>query len=316
VIDQCRSPKISVVVPALNAEATIARCIESVLALEWPRDGLEIIVVDNGSTDRTREIVSEHDVRLVSESAIRSPAAPRNRGVREATGELIAFIDSDCEACPRWLEAACAHFADETVGAVSGRIDSDEPRTTLERCVLRRGQLSNARALHHSFMPAFLTANVVVQRAVFDRIGVFEPRWRCGEDIDLAWRMQSGGGWRLVYEPESGVIHHHGPTLGALYRHRRAWAMGAELLEAKWPEKNGRGTKYLGKSLRCLALKAMLVLVTAPLGIVSPRVFWRQVSGVVARVADIAGRCAGRRAVRDLGVGAAAPDGSGSALQC
>ena len=294
------APSVSVIVPALDAEKTIGTCVESLLALDYPRDSVEIVIVDNGSTDRTREIVSAHPVKLLSETSVKTPAAPRNLGVRETSGEIVAFIDSDCEADPLWLTSAVGYFADESVGAVSGRIESAEPRSAIERYIARRASLSNERAFRHSFMPACVMANAVYRRDVFDRVGPFEQAWPCGCDIDFSWRMQADGGWRLLYEPAASVVHHHRTTLSSFYRQRRAWAIGAELLAAKWNSKLPRPRNYLARDLWHMAAKALLIPVTLPAAPVAPGLFWRQVIGLVGRAADIAGRRTGRHLATEL----------------
>src|SRR2546421_3172407 len=92
---------VSVVVPILNGAATIDQCIRSILGLDFPPAQLEVIVVDNGSTDSTREVLGRYRdrIRVLSEP-IRGPAAARNAGVRAACGRWIAFTDADCVVDP------------------------------------------------------------------------------------------------------------------------------------------------------------------------------------------------------------------------
>src|SRR5688572_8958532 len=96
-------PFVSVIVPVLNDEARIGGCVAALLAQDYPRERYEVIVVDNGSTDRTYEVVRGYPVTLLSEAQIRSSFAARNKGMREAVGEIFAFTDSDCTPAPQWL---------------------------------------------------------------------------------------------------------------------------------------------------------------------------------------------------------------------
>ncbi len=294
------SPSVSVVVPVYNGEETMLGCIESLRALEWPADGLEIVVVDNGSTDSTREIVAAAGGVTLLEEPVRSSYAARNKGIAESSGTLIAFTDADCVVSPRWLAGAAPHFEDESVGAVSGGIESDEPRSPVEKYLAARRSLSNERAFGHGFCPACVTANVVYRRQVFDKVGPFQQRWPSGGDIDMAWRMQKEGGFSLLYEPSASVVHHHRSSLGALYRQRRRMAVGAELLAARWKESGFRSRSRLCGNLANMILKAALVPLTAPLYPFAPGLFWRQLIGVAVRAADIAGRHAGRKVAREL----------------
>jgi cellulose synthase/poly-beta-1,6-N-acetylglucosamine synthase-like glycosyltransferase len=79
--------------------------------------------------------------------------------------------------------------------------------------------LSNERAFAHSFAPGCLTANAIYRKDVLERVGLFENEWPSGGDMDLSWRMQIDGGWRLVYEPSARVFH----------RHRATWALPLKL---------------------------------------------------------------------------------------
>jgi glycosyltransferase involved in cell wall biosynthesis len=102
-------PFISVVVPVRNGEAMIGDCIESILACDYPGERHEVLVVDNASTDRTPEVVSEHPVRLLNEPQ-RGVSFARNRGIAESSGEILAFIDGDCLADPSWLRELARPF--------------------------------------------------------------------------------------------------------------------------------------------------------------------------------------------------------------
>ena len=89
-----------------NSVTTIAECVASLLALRYPRRRLEVVVVDNGSTDGTRDVLTAfgNDVRVLSEP-IRGASAARNRGIRDARSQMIAFTDADCTVEPDWLWA-------------------------------------------------------------------------------------------------------------------------------------------------------------------------------------------------------------------
>src|SRR5262245_6871280 len=94
-------PHVSVVVPVFNAQQTIRACIQSLLRLNYPKPNLELIFVDNVSTDRTPEILRQYqpDIRILHQSK-KGPAAARNKGILNAAAEIIAFTDSDCVVDP------------------------------------------------------------------------------------------------------------------------------------------------------------------------------------------------------------------------
>ena len=97
-------PKASVVVPVYNGESVLEDCIGSLLRLNYPRDKVQLIFVDNRSTDRTAEILSRYQSQLSAfYESERGPAAARNRGLSNATGEVVAFTDADCVVDRDWL---------------------------------------------------------------------------------------------------------------------------------------------------------------------------------------------------------------------
>ena len=115
-------PTASVVVPAHDAEATVEDCARSLLALDYPPELLEIVVVDDGSRDLTRALLEAMgDAVVVVAQAHRGRAAARNAGVRAARGEVIAFTDADCAVEPAWLSELVAPLSDPAAGIAGGR---------------------------------------------------------------------------------------------------------------------------------------------------------------------------------------------------
>ena len=95
----------SVIVPVHDGAETIGRCLDALCGLDYPEHAVEVVVVDNRSTDTTREIVASYPVRLVEERGVQSSYAARNRGVMASTGEVLAFTDADCIPDRGWLRA-------------------------------------------------------------------------------------------------------------------------------------------------------------------------------------------------------------------
>ncbi|KAF5437563.1 Glycosyltransferase involved in cell wall bisynthesis [Candidatus Methanophagaceae archaeon] len=127
-------PAVSIIVPAYNAEKDIATLIESLLHLDYPKELLEIIIVDNNSTDRTKEIVNRYSVKLLEENTIQSSYAARNKGIRNAKNKIMAFTDSDCVATPQWVKKGVKALVSESADLVGGRVKFfySERRTAAE----------------------------------------------------------------------------------------------------------------------------------------------------------------------------------------
>jgi glycosyltransferase involved in cell wall biosynthesis len=180
---QDAAPLVSVIIPAYNRERLLPDALASVAAQGC--DSLEVIVVDDGSTDGTARVAESHDapVRCVIQEH-RGVSIARNRGLRESRGELIAFLDSD----DLWPASSLAHRLDllrANPGAdiVYGktRVHNLVPQTTLRR--YRDGE-----AIHH---PSF--GSMLVRRTVFDRIGLVNETFDHSEDIEWLCRAKEAG---------------------------------------------------------------------------------------------------------------------------
>ncbi|MHB1161666.1 MAG: glycosyltransferase family 2 protein [Chloroflexota bacterium] len=231
---------ITVGVAAFNSTRVLPRLLDSLLAQQYPRDGYEIVVADNGSADGTPAMVERYagrgPVRLIWALHRRGPAAARNAMVGAARGEIVAFTDHDCVAHPRWLAEIEAGFADPTVGCVAGAILPGEQRTATERYYARQGILSQEMVLRHPVMPYAQTANAAFRRLVFEQAGGFDEEMITCEDADVLWRMQLRTGFRLLYRPEAVVWHHHRSSPGGLLRQTTGWGIGHALLRKKHPD--------------------------------------------------------------------------------
>jgi glycosyltransferase involved in cell wall biosynthesis len=206
---------VSVVIPVRDRSALIARCLDSLFAQQYPRELMEVIVVDNGSSDDTRRVIATYDVTLLVESDVRTSYAARNRGIRHATGDLVAFLDSDCIAAPDWLAEIVTPFEDARIGAVAGAID-DAPATTI--CEEFTGRLQPfARPLRKGLV-TLLTANVAVRRGALEAVGLFDECLPTAGDVDLGWRIQQQLGLTIAEQRSAKVQHVHRSTFAGVFR--------------------------------------------------------------------------------------------------
>lgn len=210
-----RLPFVSVIAPTYNGERLIARCIEALLVLDYPKDRHEIIIVDNASKDNTARIIKQYPVTYLLEDHTQSSYAARNAGARVARGEILAFLDGDCIADPLWLsKAVCVFLNDATVGAVGGRVMSfptTRQSTLIERFEEYNGTHAEANQMPQdgAWLPFAITANALYRRPVFDQLGGFRGTLRSGGDALLSWRMQQETVFRLTHAPEAIVYHQH-----------------------------------------------------------------------------------------------------------
>jgi len=253
-------PSVSIVVPVYNRPLELKRCLEALFKLNYPSDKLEIIVVDDGSSDDTARVATDYPVRLLQNERQLGPAASRNRAIKAARYELIACVDSDCIVDPAWLGELVLLFDETAIAAVGGATQAFEPRTLVQeyedsRSSLYMGPRPAEVRLQQSlcYLP---TCNLVFRRAAFLEIGGFDPTLRFGEDVDFCWRLLKAGK-RLYYQPAARLQHDYRPDWAGFLKTRLNYASSEAPLVARHADK--RRTLYL--PLR--AVLAWLGLLTA-----------------------------------------------------
>jgi GT2 family glycosyltransferase len=227
-------PSLSVVVPAVNAEAELGDCLASLLAADQPPAQVEIVVVDNGSVDATAAVAGRYGVRSVFEGR-RGVGYARNRGVAETGGDVVAFTDPDCVADRRWLVEVVRPFADPGVVAVAGRVVPFPPLTAAERFAARRRSHSQERALDHAERPYALAVNLALRRDALEGLGGFDVRFPGGgfEDADLCWRLRERDGRRIAFAPDALVLHRYRRTRREFLTQHYRYGYGLGLLRTK-----------------------------------------------------------------------------------
>lgn len=200
------APLVSVVVPTHGRPELLARLLRSLIAQEYPPEAFEIIIVHNVSNDDTERVVRE----IMAESPVQiryfaknynGPMASRDYGAKVATGGIIAFIDDDCEAMPRWL-AEGVRAMTPGVGLVQGRTmpRPDQPRRLVEKTI----EIPDAS-------PFFETCNIFYRKEALMQVGGFSEEFAkqrifYGEDTDLGWKVKETGA-DTVFAGEA-LVHH------------------------------------------------------------------------------------------------------------
>lgn len=210
-------PSVSVIVPVYNDARRLTVCLDALQRQVYPSTQVEILVVDNGSTDDVAGAVgSRPQVRLLHEPAPGSYAA-RNRGLRQVTGDVVAFTDADCVPDPHWLARGVACLtADERIGLVAGRVElfctEGRQLRAPELYELLHGFPQKRYAEERNFGA---TANVLTRRSVIEKVGGFNAALRSGGDNDWGCRVHSAG-YRVQYCDEA-IVHH--PTRATWTEH-------------------------------------------------------------------------------------------------
>jgi glycosyltransferase involved in cell wall biosynthesis len=223
--------RVSIIIPALNEEENLARVLPAVIAQIDAND--EVIVVDNGSHDRTTAVAISFNSKVVGQSK-RSRACARNAGLREANGEFIVFLDADCIPQPDWLKELLAPFKNSSIGAVAGEIINLDCGDPMDRYLNQKGHLTQAENFKHPFLPFGATANLAFRNIALAETGMFDEDLLDGEDADLCWRMQLKTSFGLFLAVSSIVSHQHHFSVMDLLRQKRRHAYAAAGLYKKY----------------------------------------------------------------------------------
>lgn len=235
--------KISVVIPVYNGAATIAKCLDSLFAQAMNTgDSLEIIVVDDASTDRTRTVLSRYpSLHVIHQTRNTGPAAARNAGALAATGDVILFTDADCEPIQSWVEEMTAPFREDSdVAGVKGVYRTRQSELTA-RYLQLEFEYKYRKLLRHKTIDLIDTYSAAYRRSTFIQAGGFDTSFpaACTEDMDLSFRLASNGR-RLVFNPHAVVYHLH-PTSWIEYARRKyRYAFWAAVIVRRFPEKTLR----------------------------------------------------------------------------
>jgi len=222
------SRRVSVVIPARNEVPSIWETVRTVRAQARPGVELEILVVDDGSDDGTPEVARAAGARVILMSPGGNPAAARNRGAAESTGDPIIFLDADCTPAPGWLAALLAAH-DRGEGIVGGSLDLPPGLPASARCDYYCGWY-----LVHSGRPAGTVAhipppNLSVRRELFLQTSGFterQPFAYTNEERIWEGELQRAG-HRLYFEPRARVYHHNRPGFRNLLKRNYRWAYTA-----------------------------------------------------------------------------------------
>jgi cellulose synthase/poly-beta-1,6-N-acetylglucosamine synthase-like glycosyltransferase len=232
-------PNVSVVVAARNEEENIERCLRSILQVDYPADKLEVVVADDGSTDRTPEIISkikqEHNnlkvIRIESQiNNLKGKANALAQAIAQTNGEFIFLTDADCEVPRTWIKGMLRHF-DEKTGVASGV-------TIIETGKIFYGMqsldwaflLSVAAAVGRLFKPvACIGNNMAFRKEAYIECGGYQNlKFSITEDFALFKAITENGKWGYAFpvDLETLVISKPVKTLKELYHQKKRWGTG------------------------------------------------------------------------------------------
>lgn len=248
-------PMVSIIVPAKDEEKVIGRLIQALLKLDYPLEKREVVIVEGGSVDKTKEICAEYarrfpgQIKLVRQVKSDGKPSALNCGLKHASGEIIAVFDADNVPKPDVLLKAVGHFDDPSVGAVQGKACAINARVNMltrfisyEEAVRYEAYIGGKDALG-LFVP-FTGSDYFVRRRVLDDVGGWDET-ALSEDMELAARFAEKG-YGIKYASDVKSRQENPASLGQLFRQRVRWFRGCMEVSLKY----GRLLRKLNR--RCI----------------------------------------------------------------
>ncbi|HOC56389.1 MAG TPA: glycosyltransferase [Verrucomicrobiota bacterium] len=230
-----RYPRVSVVVASYNGERTLKACLDSLGRLNYP--DYEVILVDDGSTDATRQIAFAHpNVRYFRHEQNLGLSAARNTGIAAATGEIVAFTDSDCRADKDWLYYLLGGLLPSDFAGIGGP-NLLPPEDSLVAAAVMASPGGPAHVMLTDRQAEHIPGcNMAFYKWALAQIGGFDPTFRqAGDDVDLCWRLQQAG-LSIGFSPSAVVWHYRRSSVGAYLKQQIGYGEAEALLVRKHPE--------------------------------------------------------------------------------
>lgn len=254
-------PGLSVVICSLNGAGKLGRCLQALRSQTIYPD-LEVIVVDDGSSDGTSEVARSGGAAVIRHDCRRGASAARNTGIHAAQAAVVAFLDDDCEPCSDWAQRLLCGYQPDVValggallagperGLTAAYLSQHNPLDPQEIALKESHRIPYRFALYlrrqwrpderHGLreVASLPTANLSVRHSALLEIGGFDERIIFGaEDDDLCRRLTDAfPAMRLMFDPSARVIHHFEPSLRELVRRSRSYGRASALMYHKWPD--------------------------------------------------------------------------------
>ena len=236
-------PLVSVIIPVKDRPEDIRDCLTSIFQIQWPKEKLEVIVVDDGSQDDTPMVAEALGAKVIRRQQSGGPSIARNLGAKAAQGEILAFLDSDCTVDAGWFLELIPWLLAPGIGGVGGFVASYYRTSQLDRYEEAMSSLSMGKRLLYEaagegnfYVP---TCNLLVKKTVYEEMNGLNPEMHLGEDVDFCWRMRSAG-YGLLYVTVGRAWHKHRNVLGQMLKRRMQYGTSEADLYGRHRDKKKR----------------------------------------------------------------------------
>lgn len=211
-------PKVSIVITSRNNDQTIGDCLKSIFDLDYPKEFIEVIVIDAVSSDKTLRIAQTYPVKAFSKE-LNAPAA-YNFATKIANYAILGFVDADAKVTRDWLKKLVARLGEPKVAGVSGNIETWNVENPWARSIgydikARYGRIGK-------YVGRVATMNLLLKKSVLEEVGGFDEGFPSQYDTELGFRI-SRLGYRIAFERNATCYHFNRPTVRAYFRQQRQY---------------------------------------------------------------------------------------------
>ncbi|MCW4004995.1 MAG: glycosyltransferase [Candidatus Bathyarchaeota archaeon] len=257
-------PKVSVIVTCRNNQETIRGCLQALTAQDYPKNYIELIVIDACSTDNTATIAKQYTkhVHCLPINA----AAAYNQAMNFASHDILGFVDADAQVECQWLQKLVPHLEDPKVAGVSGDIETWNVENPIARSI--GYEIKSRYNRIHSYTGRIATMNLLLKKTVIAEAGGWDENLPSQYDTDLGYRI-SQKGYKIAYEPNAKCYHYNRPTIHAYWRQQKQYGKNTLKLYLKHSHlAKGDEITDFGMNIQpalMLTVLALLVLGAIPL---------------------------------------------------
>lgn len=253
--------RVAIVIPAYNCAPTIEQAVVACLNQSYPKELLEIVAVDDGSTDSTADIVRKLPVKLISQNNS-GPASARNSGWKSSQADIICFTDSDCLPEKEWVVKLVAAFSKDDIAAVAGSYSIVNNSSLLAACIYEEIKARHQRM--PQFIRAFGSYNAAIRREVLEKTGGFDENYRfpSAEDNDLAYKILKIKK-RIYFAKDALAAHYFPESLDVYLRQQFRHGIWRVKLYRNHPDM-GTGDDYTGLKDIIEPLLALILIFALP----------------------------------------------------
>jgi cellulose synthase/poly-beta-1,6-N-acetylglucosamine synthase-like glycosyltransferase len=207
------TPKVSIIVASRNNESTIGQCLQALFNLDYPKDALEVLVIDGCSTDNTVKIAQSFPAKVISLPL--NAAAAYNQAQKIAQHDILGFVDSDAKVEFDWLKKLVVHLDEPKVAGVSGSIETWNIENSWARSI--GYEIKNRYKRIGKYTGRIATMNLLLKKTAIFEAGGWDEKLPSQYDTDFGFRL-SQLGYKIAYEPAAKCYHYNRPTLKAYWR--------------------------------------------------------------------------------------------------